>query len=204
MRSRSRGWDNETAHVAGPRCFAALLLPVVASCGDSGSPFRAPVPVRSSCHWRWMAHRQARRWSSCMANRSRSAAYSDAGAIFARPMDADGGRWQVAVVGTEVSGKLFSFDVPDVNRPEAYSAELIQVAEPSRQPAAGHGGLFASRFSPSDRGDRHAPAFQNCDCVLLMARPSRWRRRGRPIPDHWLTLETLTSQLSLSSDQVRR
>jgi len=38
--------------------------------------------------------------------------------------------------------------------------------------------------------------------VLLMAPAVAVAQTRSPIPDHWLTLETLTSQLSLSSDQV--
>jgi len=39
--------------------------------------------------------------------------------------------------------------------------------------------------------------------VLLMAPAAAVAQTTRsPIPDHWLTLETLTSQLSLSSDQA--
>jgi len=119
--NRSRRWT---------AMFAALLLPIVASCGDSGSPFRAPVPGTLVVA---LEVDGTPAGAALVVVHGKQigvpTAFSDAGAIFARPMDADGGRWQVAVVGTEVSGKLFSFDVPDVNRPEAYSAELIQVAD---------------------------------------------------------------------------
>jgi hypothetical protein len=48
--------------------------------------------------------------------------------IFVRALD-EAGAYRVAVVGDKVSGALFSFAVPDVNRPERYAFSLLEVAD---------------------------------------------------------------------------
>lgn len=48
--------------------------------------------------------------------------------IFVRALD-EVGSYRVAVVGDKVSGALFSFAVPDVNRPERYAFSLLEVAD---------------------------------------------------------------------------
>ena len=110
--------------------FAVLVCPLLMSCGDSASPFRAPVPGTLVV---FLEASGTPAGAVLVVVHGKQigvpVGVHGGGTVFARAVDTDAGQWQVAVVGSEVTGKLFSFDVPDVNRPEAYSAELIQVAD---------------------------------------------------------------------------
>jgi hypothetical protein len=66
--------------------------------------------------------------------------------LFVRTVDAAAVEYRVAVIGTQLSGTLFSFAVPDVNYLGAYSVTLEEVADESnaiRQDLSGYRLLLA-------------------------------------------------------------
>lgn len=52
--------------------------------------------------------------------------------------------WQVAAVGTKLSGALVDFDVPDVARPEEYTLRLVESVDDSNDPIRTSTGLALS------------------------------------------------------------
>ena len=66
--------------------------------------------------------------------------------LFVRTVDAAAVEYRVAVIGTQLSGTLFSFAVPDVSYLGAYSVTLEEVADESnaiRQDLSGYRLLLA-------------------------------------------------------------
>lgn len=110
---------------------AAMALPVILSCGDGTVAPAVPEP------------------GSLVVTLEAKGGAAPAGGIVvllygddvADPIAYDGentlwvyrsgnsGPWQIAIIGKQVAGPLFSFKVPDVRQPGAYRAELLQVAD---------------------------------------------------------------------------
>lgn len=57
------------------------------------------------------------------------AATDDETWLFTRNLDDTGREFEVAVVGTELMDRVFTFDVADIRRIEEYSVELVEVAD---------------------------------------------------------------------------
>lgn len=52
--------------------------------------------------------------------------------------------WQVAAVGTKLSGTLVDFDVPDVTRPADYTPRLVESVDDNNDPIATSTGVTLS------------------------------------------------------------
>jgi hypothetical protein len=110
--------------------LAALVLPAALSCGDAPLAPHTPVPgaLIVSLETNGVP-------AGAIVVRVKGEQIADVTAldaahtIFIQQPGEAGGEWQVAVVGTRVSGALFSFAVPDVTRPEAYAVALVEVAD---------------------------------------------------------------------------
>lgn len=61
--------------------------------------------------------------------------------------NANSGAWQIAIIGKQISGRLFSFKVPDVTKAGAYRVELQQVADQANMlQASGQYGVSVGRL----------------------------------------------------------
>lgn len=117
--------------------FAALLVPAALSCADSKLPLSVPVPGTLIVSLQADGTPAGAVLISLRGSEIGAPTALDAThAFFVRQVDDAGSEWQVAVMGAEVNGDLLSFAVPDVTRPEAYSATLIQVADRADNPLA--------------------------------------------------------------------
>lgn len=109
--------------------IAAFAVPALLSCGDAPVVPHTPVPGALIA-----SLEGAGAPAGAIVVRIKGEQVSDvtaldaSHAVFVQQVEA-GGVWQIAVVGTEVTGALFSFSVPDVTRPEAYTVSLVEVAD---------------------------------------------------------------------------
>lgn len=124
--------------------LAAFVLPAVSSCGDAPLAPQPPVPGALIVSLEGgEAPAGAILFRVKGEQISEVIAINPAHSVFTQNSDEDGGSWLIAVIGkgTPVTGSLFSFSVPDVNRSDAYAITLVEVADEAnnvRPDAAGY------------------------------------------------------------------
>jgi hypothetical protein len=114
--------------------LAALTLPAASSCGDAKLTDPTPVPGRlivalDGGTTQAGAVLLILRGDGITAPTSLDSERQ----VFVQALETDPAAYRIAVVGERVAGALFSFAVPDVNRRDAYSVTLLDVADEANQ-----------------------------------------------------------------------
>jgi hypothetical protein len=114
--------------------LAVLTLPAASSCGDAKLTDPAPVPgmlivaLDGGTTPAGAVHLILRGQGIAAPT-----SVDPTRQLFVQALDTEPTSYRIVVIGERVAGALFAFAVPDVNRRDAYSVTLLEVADETNQ-----------------------------------------------------------------------